>query len=264
MFLVIFGTATVRANDVEVVFSNGDVLVTGDSAANELEITRLAGSVHQFRGLRGTTINGSTDPVVVPIQDDLRIWMLGGEDFLHLRNVYIRGTSHADLLVEMGRDNDEIRIDSGSVRRKVVISDDRVFRGDDNVYVYNLNAFSVYIETQGSARIGVTYSNISRLMVESGLVGQDFLNISANDIDFMDVDASNENDHLVFIQNNLSGSFVRVNLNRGNDVAQLYGNHLNHADAIFNGNAGTDQVTGEPDWWGIGWLKYVKFWSFEN
>lgn len=69
-------SATATAEDIEVFMVRDNVIAVGDSDANDLEIRNVDSTLHQFRGLNGTTVTGSTKLVVLPVRDDLKIWML--------------------------------------------------------------------------------------------------------------------------------------------------------------------------------------------
>ena len=252
--LTLIESAVVFGNDIDVYYSRGDVIVRGDSDGNDLEIRRVHSSVHQFRGLNGTTINGSSEPLFLPIQDDLRMWMLGGNDFVDIRSLYLRSTTHADLIIELGSGDDEILLRTGNVRRDVKISDDFLLRGNDTISVRNCNANSIDVETQGSAHIGVVYNNCSWIAIESGAEGSDFISVVGNEAGLIDINASNENDELILVGNDVAGGFLSVSLNDGNDSAKLSVNVLNRTNTMIDGGDGMDFGSGFDEyqwpWWG--------------
>ena len=243
--LTFINSAMAYGNDIEVYYSNGDVIVIGDSAANDIEIRRLYSSIHQFRGLNGTTINGSSQALTLPIQDDLKIWMLGGDDFVDIRSVYLRSTTHADLIIEMGRDDDELKVKNANVRRDIVVSDDFVFRGDDKITVNSCRARNIDVETQGSSLIGVVYNDCNWIRIESGLGGDDFISVAGNDATTIDIDASNEDDELIFVGNSVHG-FLHIYLNAGDDSLQFSINDMFGVIGTIDGGIGRDIGSGLP------------------
>lgn len=258
--LILINSAMVLGNDLDVYISRGDVIVNGDSDANDLEIRRVYSSLHQFRGLNGTTINGSTEPLILPIRDDLRISMFGGDDFIDIRSLYLRQTSHADLVVRQGRDDDEIVLRSGNISGDVKILDDLVFRGNDTISVRNFQADAIYIETQGSAEIGVIYNDCNWIYVESGAAGADIISVVGNDTAFMHIYASDENDDLVFVGNTIENGYGLVNLFDGDDIVQLSVNELYWASLTIDGGSGNDTGSGLNQW---PWWYAVEILNFE-
>ncbi len=233
-------SAVAFGNDVEVYYSNGDVIVKGDADGNDIEIRRLHLSVHQFRGLNGTTINGSSDPVILPIQDDLRIWMYEGDDLVDIRSLYLRGTSHADLVVELGSDHDVFSLRNGSVRRDVTITDRDIYRGNDKITVGECSVGDTLdINTQGIADIRVFYNDCRFLFIDSGHFGDDFVSLVANEAISWVIDTSNEDDHMVFIGNHMTSN-ARINLHDGNDSIQYSSNGFSGYILSIDGGAGTD------------------------
>lgn len=258
--LLILLPTMVLGNDLQVSVLRGVVRVVGDADANELRIQRIYSTIHMFTGLNGTTINGSSDPLYLPIQDDLRISMGGGADFVDIRSLYLRNTSHADLTVRPGGGNDEIRIRNANITGDVSILDDLVFRGNNTISVKECRADAIYVETQGSAHIGVTHNECRWIYVESGRIGADFISVVGNDTNYMHVFASDSNDDMVFVGNTISNGYGMIELSGGDDFVQVSINELAFASLTIDGGDGRDTGSGLTKW---PWWYSVQILNFE-
>ena len=108
----------------------GDLIVTGDSAANAFEITETEGSTEELVAylltpLDGsTTINGSADPVTVTgVKRDVRVALGGGADHLRVGGIeeFSSVRTIRDLKIDGGAGDNTIDL-SGVIRRNLVIT----------------------------------------------------------------------------------------------------------------------------------------------
>ena len=106
------------AGDVEVIARHGDVIVNGDSAANNIRLETVAGQV-RVTGIDGTRVNGVTNGVVSrSISDDLRVNLKHGNNQLLLGSQPFRLSVPDDLSIKVGSGDDVI------VGSNVVVGDD--------------------------------------------------------------------------------------------------------------------------------------------
>jgi hypothetical protein len=135
----------VMSGNVQVQVIAGDLVVTGDNAANEIEIVST-GVIDGFKVVGvGTTINGRSGPFIFDnfdFSDDIQIDMKGGRDIvrmygadadigdldawndltinmgegndcLFLKNIQAggQGAADSDIIIDMGRGNNLLRAD---------------------------------------------------------------------------------------------------------------------------------------------------------
>jgi hypothetical protein len=109
------------AGNVTAEVRDGHLYVTGDSAANEIEIISR-GVVGQFeiRGLDGTTrVNGSLGPITLSgVMGGAYIYLNGGHDRVELSNFYTFG----DVTIDGGLGNDRLYVGTGSLNNHVGVN----------------------------------------------------------------------------------------------------------------------------------------------
>lgn len=239
LILALTSSSFAHANNVIVEYANGDVIVKGDDNDNEIEIRCIGLYIHQFRGLNGTRINGATSTVILPVMDDLQIYMQGGDDVVRIPYVNVYRTSHADLILDLGTGSDEVDFDRGYVRRKVTIKHFGKF-DDNRISVRYLTADTLYVATQGISDIAVTYSDCNWIYVESGVEGRDDITMIANDATYMNIYTSDLDDTLVFIGNRITNGYCLVELSWGSDIVQSSINETWFGLIRIDGGIGVD------------------------
>ncbi|MGI9517268.1 MAG: hypothetical protein ACR2NP_09495 [Pirellulaceae bacterium] len=241
-FAIFLTSSSIRA-DVQATLINGDVVVTGDNGNNDVRISRIHGSLHLFRGLNGTTINGSSF-AVLPIQDDLVIELEGGHDSLEILSLRARSVSHADVHIEMGDGDDQILINNASIARHLIIDTDRFLSGNDDIELENvrvgrfliadlgdgLDRFfaidclverTMDIEADEMVSI-ILHRNIAdRIEIDSGVAGSDVIRVLNNDVETIEVRTSDESDDVIFMSNSIFTASGIVDLGGGDDVLDL-------------------------------------------
>ena len=116
------------AGDVRVTVSGGDLVITGDSAANSIEVRQVGIDRFEGRGV-STKINGQSNARTFPgVFDDVQVALNGGND-----RVVIKGNIPDDLLINAHAGNDYIKLE------RVVAEDVTINTGSgsDQVYVYD-------------------------------------------------------------------------------------------------------------------------------
>jgi pimeloyl-ACP methyl ester carboxylesterase len=95
-------------NVTAVVNRRGDLVITGNGAANHIAIDQDGLRPDQFRissADGSTTINGRSNPVVFArVRDDVHVSLRGGDDVLELSRINVRG----DLRINMGAGTDHV------------------------------------------------------------------------------------------------------------------------------------------------------------
>ena len=111
------------AGDVGITIRGDDVLVRGDDEANQLEIIQTPDGRTIAVGSDGTTINGSTDTLVIAesgdVIDDLRIRLGDGDDVILIDGVTVAD----DLSIAAGRGDDAVGL------LRTTVGDDLTVRG---------------------------------------------------------------------------------------------------------------------------------------
>ncbi|MEM8671599.1 MAG: fasciclin domain-containing protein [Planctomycetota bacterium] len=127
------------AGDVEVFFRGDDLYVFGDQDDNSVEIRIDSLGNLVAEGLNETTIDGSTDPVIiafptdVDVIDDVRVFLGRGDDSILIDGL----TIDDDLYVSAGRGDDAI----GLLRTE--IGDDASIYGGSGALEFSLDLSSV-------------------------------------------------------------------------------------------------------------------------
>jgi hypothetical protein len=121
------------AGNVDVDVNFGDLTISGDGAANGVQIAQarnaagaaILGSyvISGFnQGGAPTTINGQAGAVIVNgVNDDVQVSLQGGNDNLRTASIGGRHLFADDLTVNMGEGNNTLRLDNISVRDDVSV-----------------------------------------------------------------------------------------------------------------------------------------------
>lgn len=147
------------AGNVRAAISDGNLVITGDNAANRISVESAGEQRIAVRGF-GTQVNGAFNAVKVfsGVTGGLSIQLKGGDDLLRVTNLI----TPADVLVSGGDGNDEIitgrdktsgdlRFAGSSSGPLYVKGDLRLYGGNGHDLVYQSDA---HIDGLGVARLG--------------------------------------------------------------------------------------------------------------
>ena len=122
------------AGNVEVSFDfgDGDVSINGDNQSNEVVVETLGNSTAVVRGTNGTTINGSSGALTVPIGGKLRINLRNGDNrfLIHPGDIGSLADFQDDVSIRSGNGNDVFVLHFGTLEDDLNI---RTRGGDDVV-----------------------------------------------------------------------------------------------------------------------------------
>jgi hypothetical protein len=97
-------TRELMAGNVTAAVTSGSLYVTGDNAANMLQMTEVSGNRWKITGLGGTKINGKSQVTTAqPVTNDVQIDLNGGND-----NVTIQNGSVPHILNVFGDDGNNV------------------------------------------------------------------------------------------------------------------------------------------------------------
>ncbi|TWU00906.1 hypothetical protein [Stieleria varia] len=261
--------ANLSANDVEVVYLNGMVLIEGDSSDNAIEISRVYNSIHIVRGLNGTTVGGASSQMIY-IADDLLVEMFDGDDFIDIRSLHVRGNANAQVVIGLGEGDDTLIMENASVRFNILISDPPGSDGNDIALLRSITCNDLDILTElgtdqisvvsstvnenleirasGAATVGVTHSDIDGgLFINTGRLGADTINVIANDFVWTSIHTSDRNDNLIIVGNHSHYVWGSISLNNGNDNLTFEHNQMGDwytwqgGALLVDGGPGTDR-----------------------
>ncbi len=241
------------------------LLVSGDSADNQLELTVINNQV-VLRGLTGTTINGSAENFVVADATDtapghVTIYMGAGNDSVVLsRNVIIAG----DVWLDGGDGNDALSVTGATFRRQLNIygragndtisvqnaTTEGLLRikgksGDDLISLSNLTANGEIRIEGGAGADGVSFKNVTtaaRTKINTGS-GDDNIAITGSTLNGpLRIRTKRDSDMLTMDGNTVNGA-VAVNMGSRNDGVQLKNtNTFNSSFHLQAGNGHSDAV----------------------
>ncbi|MEL6106065.1 MAG: hypothetical protein AAFU85_08515 [Planctomycetota bacterium] len=262
--LLAFCGAAATADNVTISTISNDVVATGDSEDNEIQVQHLRGRRHRFTGLNGTMINGQFQSIELEIRDDLVFRMHDGDDFIDIRSAAIENVWHADLEINLGSGSDTVLMTDTNVQRtieingdappprnrrtlpvftrplRVVLSNDvvmlegvsfqdlelRTFGGHDSIEVLGCVGEAVEIEAQGSTLTVIDHNDLESLRLTTGSLG-DRIHIGDNNITRgfgMDTGAGDDEVH--FFRNFFvaAGPSANATLGAGNDLLRFHDN----------------------------------------
>jgi len=96
-------TRELMAGNVTASVTSGSLNVTGDNAANMLQMTEVSGNRWEITGLAGTKINGKSQVTTGPVSQDVQVDLGGGND-----NVTIQNGSVPHILNVFGDDGNNM------------------------------------------------------------------------------------------------------------------------------------------------------------
>ncbi|MBL8848183.1 MAG: peptidylprolyl isomerase, partial [Planctomycetaceae bacterium] len=187
------------AGNVAAVIADGNLTLTGDDAANSVEVTQTAAGI-VVRGLAGTTINGSASAFTVvagqsTLSGNLKIDLAAGDDAALIAGAF---TIAGDVEVHAGNGTDRIGFDGVTVDGDVI-----VHGGHDASLVQIDDA-----EIGGDVRLDVGVGDTT-LVIKNAKVGDD-LRIRTR-----------SGAAAVAIQNSEIGDNARLKLGRNDDSVQF-------------------------------------------
>jgi hypothetical protein len=108
------------AGDVAVAVDDGDLLITGDDADNQIMIVQTGDEEYTVTGLDGTLINGEDEYVAEGVDDDVHIEMGDGDDAVEIVETEVPddlnvslGSGDDALSVQLVTVNDDMEVDGG-------------------------------------------------------------------------------------------------------------------------------------------------------
>jgi len=247
------GNAVAHANDVQVTItsnSNPDVVITGDDDGNSVRISYIFQTLHVIQGLDGTTINGSSSSIVLPVQDDVRINLEDGDDQLEITSLSAHAVSHAEVVIELGAGNDELLVTDLYARDNLYIETDTIFSsgnddvdlqdfqvngvlvvdlydGDDCCLVLDGTGLSLaWIVADGTATILCQRNDVDEIFIDSGEDGADKIRVFDNTTETIEVRTSDFADDVLVLQNAIWSGDGIVELGGGNDDLDFRWNTL--------------------------------------
>lgn len=261
-------SASLRADNVEVTYSSSYVMLEGDSRSNEFRIERIYQNLHVVTGLNGTTINGSSGGVVINIAGNLIIQTRGGNDFVDIRSLRVRGNANAQVYVNLGSGNDTLEMNNASIRYNLRIEEPINSNGDDiirldSITCNDLDICSEFgkdivnvtssvvndymtVESMGEATVAINHNDIEkRLLLDTGREGGDTVNIIANEFRWLNVLASDERDEFVVVGNHSHYVWGSIFLFGGNDQLTFEHNMMGDLLAWQGGSFLVDGGAGE-------------------
>ncbi|QEG00650.1 hypothetical protein Mal15_47210 [Stieleria maiorica] len=220
--------------DVDISGSRIDVELTGDGAANGVEVRQINDTL-RITGLNhggaATTIEGNSALNIPTKQfisgswrtlDDLTIKLGNGDDYVVVRDVNMQHHSHSDLRIETGAGNDRITMLDVDVLRNMRLLDHSSDDGNDYWWMRNVD-------------IG------GRLEADMG-DGADTFVASYTDADEMDIDSGRHNDYVSLF--GIDVDSLVVNLRSGNDTLRIDASDADAADLDGGDNHDTLDVNG--------------------
>jgi len=214
----VFEDRTLPAGNVVAVLTGGHLILTGDAADNQVQLSVVSGNL-VVQGTSGTTVNGATTAFTVStgnnrIARDLRVSLGDGNDTFTATGVLILD----NVLIDGGSGNDAINLTS-------------LYSGD-NISVLG-----------GAGDDGVLMSSVGmddNLLLDGG-DGNDTLSYDQGYVDdYATVLGGAGNDTITFARVYINDS-ITVNGGDGNDTV-VFQNVRSDDDTQVDGGAGDDQI----------------------
>ena len=195
--------------DIDISGSRIDVELTGDGAANGVEV-RQVNDMLRITGLTQggapTTINGNSVQYI-PTKvftgsswrtlDDLTIKLGNGDDQVIIRDVNMQHHSHSDLRIETGRGNDRITMMDVNVLNDMRLLDHSTDDGNDYWWMRNVNVGDRLEADMGDGAdtFVASYTDARTMDIDSGR-HNDYVSLFGIDVDNLDVALRSGNDTL--------------------------------------------------------------------
>jgi len=242
-------TRVLPAGNVLATVSGGTVVLTGDSAANEVTLLNTDAGV-VLRGMNGTTVNGSAgDAVLFAGQTDVKGSLLAflgdGDDILRIDGVdvghdlVVYGNDGHDglflhdtavglsLVAELGSGDDLISTHNARIGHNVVVV------GSSGFDVLHFNASDVghdfnFYGGKGSDHLGVTFTTIGGNLVFIGESGHDTLYVQNSTLMRSAIADLGSGDNLVAVESStVAHSLVAVGA-KGHDRLAVDATSVGH------------------------------------
>lgn len=196
--------------DIDISGSRIDVELTGDGAANGVEVRQINDTLRitgLTQGGAPTTINGSSSQVNIPTKlftggswrtlDDLTIKLGNGDDQVVIRDVNMQHHSHSDLKIETGAGNDRITMLDVNVLDDMYLIDHSSDDGNDYWWMRNVDVGDHLNVNMGDGAdtFVASYTDARSLNIDSGR-HNDYVSLFGIDVDNLDVELRSGNDTL--------------------------------------------------------------------
>lgn len=229
------------AGNVVASLNGGHLSVTGDAAANQLEVTFSNNQV-VLRGMTDTTINGSASVFVIADNTDTapgNITILtgaGNDTVIFSRNVKVAG----HVFLDGGTDNDSLSVTGATFRQSVSIYGRG---GNDTISLQNATVDGILRVKGNSGDDLISLTNVTtnsglRIVGGSGADGVSLNNVTTNS--WTEIKTGAGNDDITIRDSDING-FLRVKTRQGSDILDMDGNTVDGVTAINMGRA-TDFV----------------------
>lgn len=268
--LLCFVSPEAIADNVEVYLENDWTFVEGDNRSNDLEIQKVYGAVHMARGLGGTTVNGQSGWVMFGVPHSMTISMNGGSDTVNIRSLQVRGSSSANLFIDMGTGDNDLVLRAASVRRDVEIEN----VGSGEIVVDGLRARDLSINgsatdfalVQSCTLNSILISDVREAAVnhndadEAYLHHSGILRMYGNDLFWVDIQGTDASDKVDFVSNHITGNAI-IEARDGDDSLRVQHNTFGLISFLtVDGGRGNDTGLVRKSWW---WDP-IKIFDFEG
>lgn len=227
------------AGNVLVALDGADVVITGDAAANSVEIAAV-GTTLVVRGLDGTTINGATANFVLSAASttfagNVLAELGAGND----RFALVGGTFNSDVTLRGQSGNDTLGINGATLNGPVHLSGGT---GTNGLTVQNATlGDTLNITSLGTATVNVSGTTIDGHLHINTYTGNDVIVVSGTTVDGHTwIQSGLGNDDVVIRNSTLHGR-LDVIANAGNDVVFIDATTVDRR-AHIDGRLGRDNI----------------------
>lgn len=250
-------TRALLAGDVAAMVSGGDLVIKGDRAANEVEVTVLDGDI-VVQGLNGTTINGAAEFIAfagtATIPDDLQMRMDEGSDRIVLSrgltvsdeiNIDLSGGANTVSVLDVTAGRLRIRGDGAN---SIQLLEDAVITGD----------VSIKMRGKGSDTIVVRGASVGDDLV---IRGGDGLNttliVGATVSDDLHTRGGEHQDDVV-VRNSTVRDDVSVKVRRGDDFVMIEDSDITDKTRVNLGRGDDHLIVGDDNSFGSALFAHGK------
>jgi hypothetical protein len=237
-------TRQMLAGNVTALLSGGNLLITGDSSANDIQIDAVAGFPGRIRitpqaNVAGdTTLNGQSLALTYPSFGDIRINLGGGSDDLEFLGVpaVVTDTLPGNLVIDGGLGNNNITVSDYNIGGSLVV---RSATGTDTVTIDGVVA-GVDINVSSDASPG-----LQQTRVEGSSAGRDLIfanRAGDNQIDVGEIAPVTVGRNLSVYNSGSVANNSTINLNEVTIDANLLINNLSTATITIGSESGPTNV----------------------
>ena len=212
------------AGNVTAQLVNGDLHLTGDSAANDIKVTKTSAGVI-VQGKSGTTINGvATDFVAyatsVTTTGDIVASLGGGDDKIQIDNLTLDG----NLTVVGGEGKDSLGLTQSTIHGSVIFVG---AGGDDTFYAESstIDGSVVADMGEGNDLVGFTSTRVKKNLDVTGGRGNDRVNLDGATIDNWLLASMGKGNDDIRLANGTTTNHVRLMTGGGEDLVQIDASH---------------------------------------